>query len=85
MKKNILIVLLLMGLGVNLNADITILKGAKEACDAGVASGCFSLGLMYYSGQGVKQDSHKAKELFGKACDDGHAGGCEGYAILNKR
>jgi TPR repeat protein len=40
---------------------------------------------MYYNGQGVKQNSSKAKALFGKACDGGNANGCKYYAILNKR
>jgi TPR repeat protein len=39
---------------------------------------------MYAYGQGAKQDYFMAKELFGKACDAGHAKGCKNYAILNK-
>ena len=40
---------------------------------------------MYYSGQGVKKDTSKAKEFFGKACDGGYSDGCKNHAILNKK
>ena len=39
---------------------------------------------MYAKGKGVRQDYYKAKKLFKKACDLGHANGCKVYAILNK-
>ena len=42
----------------------------------GNASGCHNLGLLYFNGDGVKQDYNKAMEFFGKACDLGHQKGC---------
>jgi len=76
MKKNTMIVLLLMGLGTNLNADISTVQGAQNACDNENATGCFNLAFMYDFGEGVEQDGVKATELYTKACDTGYAGGC---------
>lgn len=56
-----------------------------KACDGGHVGGCTSLGVMYYNGQGVKQDYFKAVDLYKKACDGGHSSGCTNYAILNKK
>jgi TPR repeat protein len=39
---------------------------------------------MYKTGQGVRQSNSKAKELYGKACDNGSAKGCSNYAAMNK-
>ena len=47
--------------------------------------GCYNLGKAYSNGIGVRQNKQKAKELFGKACDGGHQGGCKGYRILNEQ
>jgi len=57
----------------------------QKACDDGIAKGCNNLGVMYYNGQGVKQDFAKAKELYGKACDMGLQIGCDNYRKLNER
>jgi len=48
-------------------------------------SGCLNLGVLYYNGQGIRQNKSKAKELFGKACDGGHQNGCKNYKILNEQ
>ena len=48
----------------------------QKACDSGEAGGCFGLGLLYQSGQGVRQDYQKATEFYQKACDGGDAVGC---------
>ncbi|WP_350560823.1 SEL1-like repeat protein [Psychrobacter sp. CAL346-MNA-CIBAN-0220] len=41
------------------------------------------LGLMYYNGEGVRQDYAKAREWFGKSCDNGSQDGFDSYRILN--
>ena len=96
MKKVILIACLL--LGVNLYANLLVdgieeynkgnYEKAKElyikACDGGDMRACQNLGLIYYNGDGVRQDKVKAKELFGKACDGGYMNGCKNYKTLNK-
>ena len=43
---------------------------------------CFTLGGMYYNGQGVRQDYHKARELWKKACDMKKAGACNNLGVL---
>ena len=44
--------------------------------------GCYNLGNLYSSGQGVKQDYKKARELYSKACDIGHVDGCYNLGVL---
>ena len=40
---------------------------------------------MYINGDGVRQDYHKAKKLFGESCDNGYQLGCDGYRRLNEK
>lgn len=96
MKKVLLSIILLLGIA---NADlidsglkkynsgnkIAASKDWKKACDRGNMVGCSNLALMYYNGDGVRQDKRKAKELYGKACDGGVMGGCKNYRILNEQ
>ena len=42
-------------------------------------------GVMYESGQGLRQNHGTAKEYFGKACDLGDQKGCDFYKKLNER
>jgi FOG: TPR repeat, SEL1 subfamily len=49
----------------------------------GDAEAQFFLGVLYYNGQGVSQDFHKAKEWFRQACDNGNQKGCDRYKELN--
>lgn len=49
-------------------------KYYEIGCDKGNndlihAENCFNLGIMYHNGKGVRQDYHKAAELYKKACD----------------
>jgi TPR repeat protein len=39
---------------------------------------------MYKYGQGVKQNTQKALELYGKSCDMRFQDGCDAYAKLKK-
>ena len=54
----------------------------QKACDSGEAGGCFGLGLLYQSGQGVRQDYQKAAQLYQKACDSGAAFGCSNLGLF---
>lgn len=56
--------------------DTQAFKLYKEACNDGDAESCWSLGVSYKSGKGVKQDYIKAVELYQKSCDMGDATGC---------
>jgi len=49
---------------------------AKRGCDAGKASECARLGLMYAAGEGVAKDLARAALLFKKACDGGDTASC---------
>lgn len=42
------------------------------------------VGLLYEKGEGVSQSLVKAKEWFGKACDNGYQKGCDSYRKLNE-
>lgn len=56
----------------------------KKAAEAGDPHSQFRLGEMYYDGLGVRQNTNIAKELFGKACDNGIQQACDKYKLLNK-
>ncbi|MGX3044631.1 tetratricopeptide repeat protein [Helicobacter sp. T3_23-1056] len=43
---------------------------------------CYDLGVMYYERQGVRQDYHKAHELYKKACDMKNAMACNDLGVL---
>jgi len=85
MRRYLQVILFTMSLVSFLNANIHTPKGAKHACDTGNSSGCYNLGLMYYTGNVVKQNYAKSKVFFSKACARGNTLGCNHYAILNKR
>ncbi len=56
-----------------------------KACDGGDMHACISLGLLYGSGDGVKQDTRKAKELFVEACKVRYSEGCFYLGVLYKQ
>lgn len=49
------------------------------------AGACNNLGVLYYNGDGVKQDYKKAMEFFGKACDLGEQKGCDAYKEMKTK
>ncbi len=56
-----------------------------KACDGGDMHSCINLGLLYGSGDGVKQDARKAKELFVEACKVRYSKGCFYLGVLYKQ
>ena len=40
---------------------------------------------MYANGEGIRQDSFKAVELYQKACDGGNATGCVNLGVLYRK
>ena len=46
---------------------------------------CYNLGVSYEYGQGVRQNTQKALELYGKSCDMRDQGSCDAYAKLKNR
>ncbi len=57
----------------------------KEACDSGIIHGCVKLGILYFTGDGVKQNYKKAKKLFVKACKKRNAVACYHLGTIYKR
>lgn len=60
--------------------DFTTTKGLAER---GSAKAEYSLGEIYYEGKGVPQDSTRAKEWYGKSCNNGEQDGCNKYKRMN--
>lgn len=56
----------------------------KKACDFGIANGCYNVGQLYGTGDGVRQDFVISKEYIGKSCDLGLQIGCDLYKKLNE-
>ncbi|GAA8890354.1 hypothetical protein HpEKA17_05340 [Helicobacter pylori] len=54
----------------------------SKACELKDGWGCSFLGVLYYNGDGVKQDSKKAVALFKKACKLGYKKACEMLKLL---
>uniref|UniRef100_UPI00261D5B3E tetratricopeptide repeat protein n=1 Tax=uncultured Campylobacter sp. TaxID=218934 RepID=UPI00261D5B3E len=48
----------------------------QSECDSNNTLACVNLAMAYYSGDGVKQDYEKARELNFKACSLGDGWGC---------
>ncbi|MBQ9589796.1 MAG: sel1 repeat family protein [Butyrivibrio sp.] len=57
----------------------------EKACNLHVRDGCYNLGVIYYNGQGVRQNFQMAKEYLGQACDLGQQDGCDAYKMLNEK
>ncbi|WP_253782011.1 tetratricopeptide repeat protein [Helicobacter pylori] len=54
----------------------------SRACELKDGWGCSFLEVLYYNGDGVKQDSKKAVALFEKACKLGEQLACESLKEL---
>lgn len=57
----------------------------QTAANLNVAEAQNNIGSMYDNGEGVRQDKVKAKEWYGKACDNGIQIGCDNYRKLNEK
>jgi hypothetical protein len=53
----------------------------EQACEGGSPEGCWFLGIMYGTGQGVQENSSKSRMLLSRACDAGSAIGCYDAAL----
>lgn len=81
MTKIIWIISLLFSVVVGRDMDP---KKLESSCDNGDMDACLSLGELYYTGEGVKQNHQKVVELSKKACDGGNIGGCVILGALYK-
>jgi len=97
MTKIIISMFLLLSL--NLSADFVDegsieyekgnIIGASElytkACKNENMKGCTKLGVLYFTGNGVKENHKKAKKLFRKACKKRYPEGCFHLGTIYKR
>lgn len=65
-------------------------KYSEIACNKGngdlaQSESCYNLGVMYKNGEGVRQDYHKAHELYKKACDLKYGSACNNLGYLYGR
>ncbi|MGX3044675.1 tetratricopeptide repeat protein [Helicobacter sp. T3_23-1056] len=71
-------------LGDYFNAKKYLEIGCNKVSDTQSES-CYNLGVMYIDGKGVRQDYHKARELWKKACDMKNAMACHNLGVLYAR
>ena len=60
----------------------TKVQVAMKQCEKGAAIGCSSLGAMYATGKGVKQDDFEAVKWYRTACERGEASGCGSLGVM---
>jgi len=66
------------------DANAQTIQDRQKRCDGGEARGCYNLGLMYYKGEGVRQDKVKAAELYTKACHGDYLPACNNLGLMYK-
>jgi TPR repeat protein len=62
--------------------DETAAHQLRQACNGGDAEGCYNLGLIHRTGEGVPQDDARAASLYEQACNGGHAPGCNNLGVM---
>ena len=56
--------------------DLVADQELKQNCNNGEMQSCVDLGMLYYTGDGIKKDLKKSKRLFQKTCKNRVARGC---------
>lgn len=74
--------LVLIAFNVNAIDDFTELTRLAKDSDARAQT---NLGVIYYDGEGLRQNYTLAKNWFGKSCDNGLQQGCDAYHDLSTR
>ena len=77
--------LFLLSLNLFANKTDSKLIEYKKSCKAGIANGCISLGILYFTGDGVKENHKKAKKAFLKPCKKRRARACYYIGTIYKR
>jgi TPR repeat protein len=57
----------------------------EQAADLGLATAQYSLGVMYYKGDGVERDIAKAREWWTKAAAQGEKNAIKNLKLINKQ
>ena len=75
-----IIITIAIFLTLNLSAN----QKFKQLCNDGKMQSCIELGMLYYTGEGVKKNMKKSQKLFKKACKNRVSRGCYylGYGFL---
>ena len=63
--------------------DLKALEWFRKAANQGEAEAQNWLAVFYDNGRSIRINKTKAKEWYGKACDNGYQKGCDGYKRLN--
>jgi len=85
MSKIIIGFLLLLSVNLSANQTESKFTEYKKACKDGSANGCISLGVLYFTGDGVKENHKKAKKAFLKPCKKRRAQACYYIGTIYKR
>ena len=62
----------------------SLVDATVARCDAGDAASCVAAGAMYESGHEVARDPSRARALYHRACEAGHAPGCRLEAAMSQ-
>jgi len=75
---------IIIAIAIFLHLNLSANEKYKEDCSNGKMLSCVELGILYYTGEGVKKDIKKSKKLFKKACKKRISRGCGylGYVYL---
>ena len=85
MIKIIISAFLLLSLNLSASQAESKFSEHKKACKAGVANECISLGILYFTGDGVEENHKKAKKAFLKPCKKRRAQACYYIGTIYKR
>ena len=83
--KNFSLVLCITWIVLGPGAEGASFLQLKKACSKGEMQSCFQLGMMFESGDQVREDFAEAKNYFEKACPKGHTKACIGLGDLYER
>lgn len=67
---------IIITIAIFLSLDLSANQKYQQLCNDGQMQSCVDLGMLYYTGEGVKQDIKKSQKLFKKACKNRVARGC---------
>jgi len=67
---------IIITIAIFLTINLSAKQNFKELCNDGKMQSCVELGMLYYTGEGVKKDIKKSQKLFKKACKGRVSRGC---------
>ncbi|WP_455757364.1 tetratricopeptide repeat protein [Sulfurimonas sp.] len=75
---------IIIAIAMFLNLNLLANQKYEQDCKNGKMLSCVELGILYYTGDGIKKDIKKSKKLFKKACKNriSRACGYLGYVYL---